>query len=149
MGLLLSGVIQRLVAAPVVTVTGGDAIHHAVTNGNTATAILRIRADGTIEKTEGVTQTQLQSATDWIIPNNANDGLYEVKFSKGILDDAPTGGDALDVWHFLSANRTVEYVESTNDTEIFANITTRIRYNGGAEIDSGINHVHARVGLPI
>ncbi len=148
MGLLLCSIIQRLVLVPVVTVTGRDNIHHAVENGNTAIAILRIRVDGTIEKTEGVRQTQLQAATDWIMPNHLNDGLYAVKFSKDIVDDAPTGGDALDVWHFISTNRTVEYIEPLDDTELKAVITTRIRYNGGAELDNGINHVHAVVGTP-
>ncbi len=136
-------------AAAVVTVTGGDAIHHAVANFNTATAIIRVNADGTIDKIEGAVVTQLQSVTDWIIPNGANDGLYEVLFAKGVLDDAPNVGVALDVWHFIGANREVGYSNSANDTELRANITTRIRYNGGAEIDNGVNHVHALVGTPI
>jgi len=134
--------------AAAVTYTGGDTVHHDVANNNTATAILRVRQDGTVQKTVGFTQTQLQALTDWIIPNTGNDNLYEVKFSKGFLDDAPTGGDALDVWHFISQNRTVEYVESTNNTEVKATITTRIRYNGGAEIDNGTNSLRARVGNP-
>lgn len=137
------------ITPPVVTYTGGDTIHHDVAINNTATAILRVRQDGTVQKTEGLTQTQLQSSTDWIIPNTGNDDLYEVKFSKGFLDDAPTGGDTLDVWHFIDQNRTVEYIESTNNTEIKATITTRIRYNGGAEIDNGTNSLRARVGTPI
>ena len=70
-------------------------------------------------------------------------------FSKGVVDDAPTGGDTLAVWHFIDQNRTVEYAESTNNTEITATITTRIRYNGGAEIDNGTNSLRARVGTPI
>lgn len=148
MGLLLGALIQRLIAAPVVTVTGGDNISDFVDNGNTARAIIHTRANGTILKTEQFTQTQLQPATDWIIPNGANDGLYEVMYTKGILDDSPTGGDALDVWHFLSAHRSVEYINSTDDTVISANITQHIRYNGGAEIDSGVNSLIAQVGLP-
>lgn len=149
MGLLLGAIIQRLIAAPVVTVTGGDPINDTVDNGNTARAILHIRANGTILKTEQFTQTQLQPSTDWIIPNNANDGLYEVWFEKEFFfDDDPTGGDALETWHFLSANRSVEYINSTNDSVIGGGIVTRIRYNGGAEIDNGTNDLFAQVGLP-
>ncbi len=143
------GTMMVEVAAPVITVTGGDDIFHAVANGNTATAKIHVRTVGTILKTEGVTQTQLQASTDWIIPNYVNDGLYEVMFTKGFLDDDPTGGDALDTWHFMDSNRSVEYVETSDDTQIEATITTHIRYNGGAEIDSGDNDLRATVGTPI
>lgn len=148
MGLLLGGFIKQPAVDPVVTVTGGDNIFHDVDNGNTARAIIHTRADGTILKTIDFIQTQLHPTTDWIIPNNANDGLYEVMYTKGIFDDAPTGGDALDVWHFLSANRSVEYINSTNDTIIAGTIQTLIRYNGGATLDVGPNNLHAQVGLP-
>ena len=140
------------VATPVVKVTGvgaGDPIAHSVANGSTATVRLTVRQDGKIFKLEGGTSTQINTNTDWIIPNNGNDNLYEVQYTKGIFDDTPTGGVALNTWFFILVDRSIEYVETANDTELTGTITAHIRYNGGPEIDSGGHVMQATVGLPI
>ncbi len=136
-------------AAAVITVTGGENIFHDVSNGNTATARIRVDKDGNIYKTEGITNTQLATGTDWIRPISDDDNLYECKFTKGILDDNTTGGETLDTWVFITVDRLVEYVESTNDTELTGTITVHIRYNGGATLDTGALPMRARVGTPI
>ncbi len=139
-----------LKAQAVVTVSG-ETISHSVDNGNTATTRVQVRQDGTIEKREGSTDTQVDASTDWIIPNNANDDLYEVMFTRVVpFSDAPTGGDALDVWHRIDQTiRFVEYANSVDDTDLGGTITVHIRYNGGAELDTGGYNMSSIVGTPI
>ena len=63
------------------TLTLTDATISHVTGSPAAVALLTINTDGTVDKTEGVTVTQLNPTTDWIIPiEKAFGASYEVKW---------------------------------------------------------------------
>ena len=56
---------------PLYALSGESAIDHQIPSG-TARAGIRINADGTIDKRLGDTYTQIDAATDWIIPNGGS-----------------------------------------------------------------------------
>ena len=137
----------ELYAGIVVTVSGEN-IFHVVANGNTARAGVRVNNDGTIDKLILSTYTQIDSSTDWRIPNGSGAGFH-VKFTKGFLDPDPDVG-TLDTWLALTANREVYYEETANDTADGANITVHISDDGGSTtLDSAVYTLTATVGTPI
>lgn len=132
-----------------VTVTvSGEFISDAAPNGTrTATAGVRVNNDGTIDKLIDTTYTQIDSSTDWRIPNGSGSG-YHVKFTKNVLDPAPTGG-TLDTWLSLSSSYLVYYDEATDDTENGGTITIEISDDGGSTtLDSANYPLTATIGLP-
>lgn len=133
-----------------VTVTvSGESISHNVDSGLTARAGVRVNSDGTIDKLEGVTYTQIDSSTDWRIPNGSGIGYY-VQFTKGVLDPNPTVG-TLNSWLQITTNREVYYEESDFNQSNGGTITIEISATtgGGSPIlDSGDYPLDASVGIP-
>lgn len=71
-----------------------------------------LNTDGTIDKVEGVTNTQIDAATDWVIPNIlGSTGRHQAKWSMVSGDTPDTGNmSSADTWYDLgSVNRTVGY----------------------------------------
>ena len=101
-----------------------------------ATALVIFNTDGTVDKKEGLSTTQIDSGTDWIIPNGSADPLYEVSYT---LDsgDALTDGGAAGTWVALSANRQYGYITDAPGS-LSGTITVSIRFDGGATIDTGV-----------
>lgn len=103
-----------------------------------ARALVIINSDGTVDKREGGTVTQINASTDWIIPNAKASGDYEAKWDL-ISGDAPTGatgGWTEGVWAALSSNLQVGYITGAPGTESGV-IRVSIRYNGGSVLDTG------------
>lgn len=139
------------VNAVVVTVSG-ETISHSVSNGNTARAAVAVNSvDGTMDKIEGTTTTQIDASTDWRIPNGSG-AAYHVRFTKGILDPDPTYNPdsvTLGTWHALTQQYRLGYEESANDTQETGTITVAISDDGGSTtLDSGAYPCTATVGLP-
>lgn len=113
-----SGGTSRLVfVGVVITLTGAD-IEHTVGAPITPNAGLEIRADGTVWETQfnGLIETQLSPATDWIIPRNTAD-QYQVRFTNLVRTGPQSSSAAEDVWFPLSSgNFVMEYERFTNGT---------------------------------
>lgn len=97
-------------------------------------ALVRVRSNGTVEKftTQDAAWIQIDSATDWIIPNNAAPSTYEVK----ITEDTGTlnySGDSVDTWLPVTSNRTWGVQSSTSHS---CTATISIRRGSGATLDS-------------
>lgn len=101
---------------------------------------VRINTDGTVDRRGGTSgnYVQIDSGTDWIIPNGSASSDFEVyctvNSSSGSGLDA--GSAATDTWLALSTNREWFCSRTTVGTDS-ANLTISIRYNGGATLDSG------------
>lgn len=71
-----------------VTLSGETGITDLVTGA----AQVSINADGTMSKIEGLVETQIDAATDWILPNDfADSGRYEAKWTY-VSGDLPASG---------------------------------------------------------
>lgn len=148
----VGGVWKEVWTSTVVVTVSGEIISHSVANGSTARAGLRVNTDGTIDKLEGTTYTQIDASTDWRIPNGSGTGYY-VKYTKGLLDPAPTYNPdsiTLDTWYEITTSYRIGYEESTNDSEDSGTITAHISDDGGTStLDTGAFPLTATVGTPI
>jgi hypothetical protein len=77
----------------ILTLSGGSA--QDTDAGASATAGFRFNTDGTVDRLQGSSYTQISAATDWIIPNQAADSTY--------------------VWIDLGTNREYKLVNSGGD----------------------------------
>ena len=113
-------------------------------NGALADAGIRFNSDGTVDKVENGTYTQVDSSTDWIIPNGAASSLYDVRITNVVdIGGSPEGFNhasaaAEDVWINLGANRewAVENVGTGGSSSVGYTFDVEIRYNGGSVLDS-------------
>lgn len=141
---------QFYLRVPTVTVSG-EVISHSVANGNTARAGIMVRADGTLDKREGLSFTQIDTSTDWVFPRRSSNDIgddYHVRFEDSAILD-PLHGAALDTWHALTSDREVYLEHSTTDTQETQSVTVKISDDGGTTtLDSGTFSLTATVGLP-
>lgn len=89
---------EPLYASEVVTLSG-EFITTSVSGAVPSVARLIINPDGTLDKLENGSTTQIDASTDWIIPNGAASSSYQVRFTN--LAGTITGaGTTLteDVW---------------------------------------------------
>ena len=110
----------------------GESISDIQLDPTNATASLRFNTDGTVDKVLTGGTTQLDTATDWIIPNGAaGDGTgYEVGYTGTPTDAFTAAAAAEDAWVDLSTARTWSYTTSANETLQSGNLTFRIRRVG-------------------
>ena len=84
----------------------------------TGSAYVQINGDGTVDKYDP-TVSQIDSATDWIIPNAAGNSSYEVKWTL-TSGDTPTVTNmaVANTWYALTSDRYVGYSPAIpNNTE--------------------------------
>ena len=112
----------------------GESISDIQLDPTNATASIRFNTDGTVDEVLTGGTTQLDTATDWIIPNGAaGDGTgYEVGYTGTPTDAFTAAAAAEDAWVDLSTARTWRYTTSTPVpwTLQSGNLTFRIRRVG-------------------
>lgn len=105
---------------------------------------IEFRPDGKVYKLVGSTYTQIDVTTDWIDPPGDAGPLYEVMTDNwvdiggaldGFLDEAAAEG----VWIAITSARlwSVKGVGSGGADSNGMQFDAQIRFNGGAELDSG------------
>ncbi len=122
-------------SAGVVTVSG-ESINDVAAGARLYRAALVFRTDGTVDKIENTTTTQIDSSTDWIIPNGDADSTYDVRYTSNV-GDALHSSTSLseDTWGAMSTDRFFE--QRTNDIEQkTSTFTIEVRKDGGSVIDS-------------
>lgn len=106
--------------------------------GAPARATVIVRTDGTLDKREGGTVTQINTSTDWIIPNVAASSSYQAKWDL-VSGDAPTevtAGWTEASWQAISSDLTVGYATGAPGTESGV-VRVSIRLGTGATLDTG------------
>lgn len=113
---------------------GETGISDLETQPATAYAGIRVNADGTIDKREGSTYTQIDAATDWAIPNGSVTGNEEF-FCTDNNANIDGGSDATGVW----ASPPLEwFVANATAVPKSLSLTLQIRAKSGASaLDSG------------
>lgn len=111
----------------------GEAVFDADSGG--ASAGIYFRSDGTVDKKEGINVTQIDSATDWIIPNGAASSSYEVRCTNITGDTWDTDAAAEDTWIALGSDRFWEIVRSIPGGYVLT-CDFEIRLSGGAALAS-------------
>jgi len=105
---------------------------------------VRINTDGTVDKYLEPTYTQIDSSTDWIIPNGAASALYEVRITN-IVDIGgdtltwETGSAARDTWLAISSNLQWKVLAAGpgGADSHGAQFDMEVRFNGGAVLATG------------
>lgn len=103
---------------------------------------LSIRQNGTVTKSRYLSGggSVINPATDWIIPNWANDDLYEVRVTNVVQENGTglfsTQAAAEDVWIFISSDATWAVTAPAGGGNNRVRFTVEIRYNGGAVLAS-------------
>jgi len=127
-----------LFTAAVVTLSGEAIASVGVVN---QVASLRILNDGTMQKgTTGGGFVQIDSGTDWIIPNASADSTYDARIVStpptNDFDNKPVANGS---WISLGTTRTWDIgdTSSGDGSRATGNFTVEIRKDGGAALDSG------------
>lgn len=116
----------------IVTVSG-EVITDSQADPGPADAAVRFKTDGTVEKYESFSYTQIDAATDWIIPNlAASKRSYVVKATE--LGQTGTGsrtGPTLGSWHALTTNREWKVSRTSGVGSATWDLTIEISADGG------------------
>lgn len=137
----------RLIAAAVgggfIVNLAGEAISHA--HPTDSTAGIRFNLDGTIDELRGTSYSQIDAATDWIIPNGKAATDFEVRFT-GLTGDAfTTEAASSGTWIALSLAREWKLNNIVDLTTDSNSVTFEIRRGSGATIDTGVYTFSAQV----
>lgn len=98
-------------------------------------ARIEFRSSGQVwGETDQSGNSQLDSGTDWIIPNAKADSSYDVRCTLN-SGDSPSG-PTLGSWHAMSTNRGWTLTPGVPGT-LSCSLNIQIRKDGGAEIDAG------------
>ena len=126
----------------------GEALISDVSASRACTAGIRVNADGTIDKLVHLTYTQIDVATDWIIPNAAASSDYDVRitgvtFNTGTVFDAAAAVE--DTWIDLGSDRlwSIDDNDSSATDNHDVSFTIEIRGPGGATLASGAYRLEA------
>ena len=122
---------------PTVTLSG-ETITDS-TSGN-STATVRVNNDGTVDKnTTSGGLVQIDTATDWVRPEEFAPGTFEHKATAtgAALDPS---SDPLNVWASFTATRNPEWSvrSSGGQGSKQAVVTVEIRFQSGSVLDSGV-----------
>ena len=93
----VAGTWQQVYAAISYALSGETGINHTVVSPNDAIVGVRINNDGTIDKLTGTTYTQINAATDYIIPNSADKTALRFRAADNNAN-LEAGSDATGSW---------------------------------------------------
>lgn len=125
-------------SADQVRLSGETGIIDAVVDPANAQAGVRFNSDGTIDKNEGGSYTQIDANTDWIIPNGADKTPYTVRCTDNNANLA-AGSAATGTW--LAATSTWNwYIEQTSFGTKNLDIDLEISPDGGTTIIASGNY---------
>jgi hypothetical protein len=132
---------NALVPLTVVTVSGELNINDASAS-RTCRAGIRVNSDGTIDKYLNSTYTQIDSSTDWIIPNGDADSTYDVRITNVVWafgSSFDVEAAAEDAWIDLGFSREWSIEDSSSGGAGKKRVTfdVQIRKDAGAALDTG------------
>jgi len=127
------GAAWRQVFKPTLTLSGETV--YSPSNGSTATAGIRVNTDGTIDSLKNATYAQIDSTTDWIVPNSAALSTDEVRVT-GVTGTFTSSPGADGTWFDMSVAREWTVEQATVGTKQ-TTFTLEVNRAGGATEDTG------------
>lgn len=114
----------------------------------TATSAVRFNSDGTVDQGVNGVFTQIDAATDWVIPNGAAPSNFEIRLTVSSGTAPNTGGSsAVNTWLALTTNRLWELQRGSIGT-LQGTWLIEIRRGSGPVIASGSYVMDATVDPP-
>lgn len=98
-------------------------------------ATLRFKSDGTVEATTNAGTEQLSASTDWIIPNDAAPGSYQVRAT--VTSGATPDGGTVGSWQALTSTRSWTLFAPGSTGSRGCTLLIEVRDGSGSVIDSG------------
>ena len=138
---LISAAVGGIVA--VVTLSGETVVSTA-TQPADATAAISIESDGTVDRitSQGGTQ-QVDTATDWVIPNSEAPTSYDVRITN-VVWQSSGDGESFDIeaasentWIALTSDRVWQIKESSSSGTKEVDFTVEIRFIGDQTVATG------------
>ena len=126
---------------PLVTLSGQTVSD--VEFGRVCTAGIRFNSDGTVDELVDSTYTQIDTTTDWIIPNAAASTDFDVRITSVTWNSSSTGflteAASEDTWIDLGSNRewSVRDTDSSGSGDKDVQFTVEIRNGAGVTVDTG------------
>lgn len=120
-----------------------DEVVNVSTSSENAIAGIRVNTDGTIDKRELGIYTQIDSATDWIIPNGAASSSYEFRITSVTFNIGSVffiQAAAANTWINMAAARewTVQDANPFGDGEVDVDFLLEVRLgSSGSAITNG------------
>lgn len=125
----VSGTWQQFFVNALVTLTGG-----VIFPGVSITGV-RFNSDGTVDRNQDSVYSQIDVATDWVIPNGAAPGVYSIRFTH-LSGDVPSGA-SYGTWLDLTSSREL-WLNSFGLGALSGSIRAEISADGGSSVlDSG------------
>lgn len=131
--------------AGVVTLSGASGPGIVDADGSNALALLIVNSDGTTDKDEGGSVTQINSADDWLRPTSIAPGPHRVRFTLQ-SGDTPNSGNSsgsLGSWLALTSGRSIGY-NATSST-LSGTILVEIDDGNGNVLASATYDIEARI----
>ena len=97
---------------------------------------IRVKSDGTVERALDASWSQVDAATDWIIPNGAASGDYEVRATEIAQTGGATRSGTTGSWLALSSTRTWTIQKEIGTGTATWDLTLEIR-KGSTTLASG------------
>ena len=135
--MLPTALIQAAVGGTSAVVTlSGESINGL--DGTTSYAGVRINTDGTVDENVDAAYSQIDTATDWVIPNSfSSKKTYHVRATEDSWNSNGTRNGTMGSWLQLSSNREW-YIENSIVGNADWTITIAISDDGGSTtIDTG------------
>ena len=133
------GAFSAAAASGGVVTLSGEAIDDEDASERAYRAALIIRTDGTVDKIENTSTSQIDASSDWIIPNSEASSDYQFSYSL-------SSGDALHssttmsagAWQALSSDIYFEQrIDGCSVTEKTSTISVSVRKGTGSVLESG------------
>lgn len=146
--MVFAGIGADAAAGATVTISGESVTVVSSTTSSQSRAGIRVNTDGTIDKRVGNTYTQIDSATDWIIPNGSASSTYQIRITNVTWLQGSafnTAAAAADTWIDMSADREWSIADTAPGGTGIREVTfdLEIRLGEGATIDSGSFYLYS------
>lgn len=138
----------RLVFEKATVTLSGETITDTATD-RSCTAGIRFNSDGTVDKLVNATYTQIDSGTDWIIPNGSASGDYDVRVTSVTGDAFTSSPVANGSWINLGSNRLWSITDSDSGASTQSTtFTAEIRNPSGTTVGSASYTLTADYEVP-